>query len=148
MSEHLFEATIQKSHMWVNEVADELRLDSHTGYAALRAVLHALRDRLTVESVAQLGAQLPQLVRGFYYEGWRPSGKPLKEREKAEFLTHIRLEMAKTRVPNADPEQVAKAVFKVLTANVTIGEIEDVIAVLPHGLKDLWPTMARGARPA
>jgi len=30
----------------------------------MRATLHALRDRLTVEEVAQLGAQLPMLVRG------------------------------------------------------------------------------------
>ena len=42
----------------------------HKAYLALRTVLHALRDRLTLEEAVQLGAQLPMLVRGFYYEGW------------------------------------------------------------------------------
>jgi len=35
--------------------------------------LHALSDRLTVQEVAQLGAPIPMLIRGFYYEGWVPS---------------------------------------------------------------------------
>lgn len=39
--------------------------DRHAAYLALRATLHALRDRLTVEEVAELGAQLPMLIRGF-----------------------------------------------------------------------------------
>jgi len=43
--------------------------DRHHADVALSAVLHALRDRLTVSEAAQLGAQLPMLVRGFYYEG-------------------------------------------------------------------------------
>jgi uncharacterized protein (DUF2267 family) len=61
----------------------------HKAYLALRATLHALRDRLTVEEVAQLGAQLPTLIRGFYYEGWDPTGKPLRVRHKEQFLARL-----------------------------------------------------------
>ena len=43
----------------------------------------------TVNEVAALGVQLPMLVRGFYYEGWKPADKPLRERKKETFLTHI-----------------------------------------------------------
>jgi uncharacterized protein (DUF2267 family) len=39
-------------------------------YAALRAVLHALRDRLTIAEAAHLAARLPMLIRGIYYHGW------------------------------------------------------------------------------
>jgi hypothetical protein len=60
----------------------------------LRATLHALRDRLTVEEVAQLGAQLPMLIRGFYYEGWDPTGKPLRERHEEQFLVRISREFS------------------------------------------------------
>ena len=36
--------------------------DRHEAYLALRATLHALRDRLTIEETAQLAAQLPMLI--------------------------------------------------------------------------------------
>jgi uncharacterized protein (DUF2267 family) len=103
----------------------------------LRTTLHALRDRLTVEEVAQLGAQLPMLVRGFYYEGWDPTGKPEKVRHKEQFLTRIGQEFKND--DSVDPEVVARAVFFVLSHRVTQGEIEDVKHILPEELRSLWP---------
>ncbi|MFF7206569.1 DUF2267 domain-containing protein [Streptomyces sp. NPDC008141] len=47
-------------------------------YAALRAVLHGLRDRLPVDGAAHCGAHLPILIRGVYYDGWKPSERPVK----------------------------------------------------------------------
>jgi len=138
----VFDTTLQKTHAWLGEVMQELGTDDrHKAYLALRAVLHALRDRLTVEEVAQLGAQLPMLIRGFYYEGWDPTGKPLKERHKEEFLRHIYRYFKTTRYgePDVDPEQVARAVFRVLARRVSEGEIEDVVRILPRELRELWP---------
>ena len=83
----VFDTTLQKTHLGLNDLMEVLVCpDRHRAYRALRATLHALRDRLTVDEVAQLGAQLPMLIRGFYYEGWDPSGKPLRERHRAQFL--------------------------------------------------------------
>jgi len=48
--------------------------------------LHAVRNRIGPENAAHLGAQLPMLIRGLYYEGWDPTGKPTKERHEAQFL--------------------------------------------------------------
>ena len=138
----VFDTTLQKTNAWLKEVMDELgNSDRHQAYLALRAVLHALRDRLTVEEVAQLGAQLPMLIRGFYYEGWDPTGKPVKERHKEDFLRHIHDYFKTTRYgePNVDPEQVARAVFRVLARRVSAGEIEDVVRILPTELRELWP---------
>jgi uncharacterized protein (DUF2267 family) len=84
-----------------------------------------------------LGAQLPLLVRGFYYEGWHPSDKPLKERKKAAFLAHIAA--AFPNEPEVDPEQVTRAVFQVVAKHVTAGEIEDVKHMLPAEVRELWP---------
>ena len=134
----VFETTLQKTNRWLNELMQVMGLkDRHRAYLALRAVLHALRDRLTVEEVAQLGAQLPMLIRGFYYEGWDPSGKPLKERHKEQFLARIMHEL-RGDYP-IDPEQVSRAVFRVLEKRVTEGEIEDVQHILPRDVRELWP---------
>jgi uncharacterized protein (DUF2267 family) len=134
----VIETTVQKTHLWLKEIAEELGTpDRHRAYRALRAVLHALRDRLTVDEAAQLGAQLPMLVRGIYYEGWDPSHKPLKERHKEEFLAHIRRDFRDE--PAVDAEQLARAVFAVLARRVTEGEIEDVKHILPKELRELWP---------
>lgn len=134
----VFDTTIQKTASWLNELMRLLGWqDQHKAYLALRATLHALRDYLTVEEVAQLGAQLPMLIRGFYYEGWDPTGKPLRERSKAQFLDRIRQEFRSDR--SIDPEQVARAVFTVLAKHVSAGEIEDVKDILPDEIRDLWP---------
>src|ERR671934_238634 len=74
-----FDTTLEKTDAWLNELSDELgTANRHQAYEVLRAFLHALRDRLPVESAAKLGAQLPMLVRGFYYEGWNPTHTPDK----------------------------------------------------------------------
>jgi uncharacterized protein (DUF2267 family) len=134
----VFETTLQKTDSWLKELMQVLGWqDKHKAYLALRTNLQALRDRLTVEEVAQLGAQLPMLIRGFYYEGWDPTGKPLRERHKEEFLARIEQQFRDDE--SVDTEQVARAVFTVLSNRVSEGEIEDVKHVLPTELRELWP---------
>jgi uncharacterized protein (DUF2267 family) len=134
----LFDATLQKTDEWLNHLKRLLPTDDrHVAYLALRATLHALRDRITVEEGAQLGAQLPMLVRGFYYEGWDPSGKSLKIRHRQEFLDRVTSELA--YVNDRDPEEIVRAVFTLLVQRVSYGEIEDVKHVLPEDIRDLWP---------
>jgi uncharacterized protein (DUF2267 family) len=133
----VFDTTLQKTFVWLNDIMAELdSKDRHLAYLALRATLHALRDRLPVGEAVHLGAQLPMLIRGFYYEGWTPSGKPLKE-HRAQFLSAI-LGCFGAGVP-PDPERVAHAVFKVLARHVTAGEIEGVKQLLPKDIRSLWP---------
>ena len=134
----VFDRTLHKTHEWLKQLMEALPTDDrHVAYVALRATLHALRDRITVEEVAHLGAQLPMLIRGFYYEGWDPTGKPLKVRHREEFLARIGEELkGGTRI---DPEAAATAVFAVLAARLAGGEIEDVKHILPAELRDLWP---------
>jgi uncharacterized protein (DUF2267 family) len=133
-----FESTIQTTNIWFNDILERLGWgqDHHRAYHALRAVLHALRDRLPVEQSAALAAQLPMLVRGFYYEGWHPHGKPVKERHKEEFLAHIAAAFRDD--PDVDPEQVTRAVFQVLSKHVSSGEIESVKRSLPTEVRSLW----------
>src|SRR5574341_840897 len=110
----VIDTTLHKTRTWLNDLMNELEWEGepHKAYLGLRAVLHALRDRLTIEEAVQLGAQLPMLIRGFYYEGWKLTGKPVKERHKEEFLDHIAA--AFRNDDTVDPEKVMRAVLKVL----------------------------------
>jgi uncharacterized protein (DUF2267 family) len=92
---------------------------------------------LTVQEAMQLGAQLPMLVRGFYYEGWNLKNKPHKERHKEQFLDHVR-ETFRDDV-TVNPQQVVRAVFRVLQRHTSPGEIDDVRHVMPKALQELWP---------
>jgi uncharacterized protein (DUF2267 family) len=138
----VFDTTLQKTNQWLNDLMQLLDWrDKSKAYLALRATLHALRDRLPIDEVAQLAAQLPMLVRGFYYEGWDPTGKPEKERNKEQFLAHIARYFQDDEV--VDPEQVARAVFTVLAKHVSEGEVQDMRRVLPSALRSLWPPPAQ-----
>ena len=70
---------------WVNEVAKEFDTDDRGSFAygVLRAWLHTLRDRLTVEAAAHFAAQLPDLIRGVFYAGWHPCAVPVKYNAEA-----------------------------------------------------------------
>jgi uncharacterized protein (DUF2267 family) len=130
--------TVEKTHDWLRELERLGRFGSEQeAYSNLRAVLQALRDRLTVDEAAHLAAQLPTLVRGVYYEGWRPSASPTRERSRDEFLDAI--ERRFTRPEGSDPEHAARSVFQLLDRKVSEGEIDDVRNMLPHEVQELWP---------
>jgi uncharacterized protein (DUF2267 family) len=141
----VFDRTIHKTNTWLKELMETLDYaDRHEAYRALRATLHALRDRITIEEVAQFAAQLPMLIRGFYYEGWDPTGKPLKERHVDEFLARIEQELGPDPI---DSERIARAVFLLLANRISEGEIEDIEYILPKEIRNLWPTKVDQARP-
>lgn len=140
----VFDRTVQKTNVWLRELGEALYLDdAHDTYAALRAVLHALRDRLPPAEAADLGAQLPLLLKGVYYDGWRPGATPVKIRDRQEFLDGIRTAVS-DRMPRADAERIVRAVFELLASHVSAGEIEQVVGSLPEQLRDLWPLTAAG----
>jgi len=63
----VFDASLQKTQVWLNDLMSELDWQDKPQKAALalRTALHALRDRLTGEEAVHLGAQRPILIRGF-----------------------------------------------------------------------------------
>jgi len=124
------ETTVHTTDLWLRDLMEDLGWqDRCRTYRALQVVLHALRDRLPVEAVAALGAQLPLLVRGIYYEGWRPGGKPLEEIENEDFFAHIAAAFRNN--PEVDAKRVAQAVYNVLKRYAPSGEIRDERLILP-----------------
>jgi len=142
----VFDRTLHKTNVWLKELMEALDSpDRHAAYVALRATLHPLRDRLTIEEAAHFAAQLPMLIRGLYYEGWDPTGKPVKERRREEFLAVIERDVAPY---GFDSERVARAVFLVVANRISEGEVEDAEHVLPREIRNLWPsTVPHSRRP-
>lgn len=134
----VFDTTVQKTNRWLGEATGVLDQDKHTAYLAFRSTLHALRDRMTVEEVAHFAAQLPMLMRGFYYEGWDPTDKPQRVRTREEFLACITQELHGAD-HLLDPEVLARAVFAVLDKRITRGEVDRLKASLPEKIRELWP---------
>jgi uncharacterized protein (DUF2267 family) len=132
-----FDHSLQLTNLWLKDLMARLGTsDRHLAYLALRTTLHALRDRLTVDEAAHLGAQLPMQIRGFYYDGCHAAGKPLKDHAKEAFLAHV---AAEAHALDFDPEPAVRAVFGLLAARITAGEIEDVKSILPGPVRELWP---------
>lgn len=137
----LFSETIAKTGHWIDEVMLATGLtDPHHAYSALRAVLHVLRDRLTVDEAVNLGAQLPMLVRGFYYDGWRPAGRPMKHRHKAQFLGLVAT--AAPSLNELEVERAVRGVLALLSHHVSAGEIRHVRDQMPAEVRELWELAA------
>ena len=130
----VIDRTVEKTNIWLNDLAEELGSDDRkAAYRVLRAYLHAVRDRLTVNEAAQLAAQLPELIRGAYYEGWVPARTPVKYRTVDEFLLRVARE---AQLPGETQASYAcSAAARVLRRHVSQGEIEDVVSVFPEEMR-------------
>jgi uncharacterized protein (DUF2267 family) len=132
---------VQQAQVWLKELRDNGDLaDEAAAYSVLRAILHQLRDRLTPDEAVDFAAQLPLIVRGVYFEGWRPRQTPEKLRSRQDFLDGV---ATKLRPHPIAAEAAARDVFALLAHHCDIGEIADIIAQLPSELKALWPETAR-----
>jgi uncharacterized protein (DUF2267 family) len=128
------------ARQWLREVAAELYTnEGKDAWTAFREVTHLLRDHLPDTEGAQLAAQLPMLLRGVWYEGWRP-GPHARVKDGEAFLEALRVRLDRTRP--MDPALAVRAVTNVLRRHVSRGELEDVIHVLPGAIKPLFRELA------
>jgi uncharacterized protein (DUF2267 family) len=127
--------SVQKTHEWLNELAAELGTDERTAWRILRAYLQVLRDRLTIDEGAQLAAQLPQLLRGAFYEGFDPGRQPEKIRDREVFLARLG---ERAQIEDASAVATAAAIATgVLRRHIAAGEIDDVLSQLPAEIREV-----------
>jgi uncharacterized protein (DUF2267 family) len=142
----VFDKTLHTTNLWLEQIMADLGPDRQVAWHALGAVLHTLRDRLPLGLVVHLGAELPMLVRGLYYDQWHPSDKPLKERSGEEFLKHVQERLAGVRPVNATT--ATQSVFGVLDHYVNPDQIGKVRDVLPADVRRMWPASGTTGRHA
>jgi uncharacterized protein (DUF2267 family) len=140
---HVFDHAMAKAREWLKDVEGELELHNlNDAYRAMRAVLHAMRDRLPVNESAELAAQLPMLLMGMYYSGWTPKNKPEKMRTLDEFLDRVLADLPK----GMDPMRVTLGIIKVLERRISQGELDGVRSNFPEGLREIWAETSGAAR--
>jgi uncharacterized protein (DUF2267 family) len=140
----VFDKTLQTTNTWLNEICQLIGPDRQIAWHVLGAVLRTLRDRLPLGLGAHLGAELPLLVRGVYYDQWRPAAEPLKIHTAEDFLDHIAKDLSGIRPVNVN--KATGAVFRVLNHHVNPDQIEKVREALPRDIRDLWPAAAATTR--
>jgi uncharacterized protein (DUF2267 family) len=136
----VFDKTIQSTNIWLDEINDRIGPDRQLAWKVLSTVLHKLRDRLQPELAAHLGAQLPLLVRGAYYDLYEPAKQPTAVKTREEFVEEVAKWLADTRT--VDPVEAIGAVFAVLDRHISAGQVENVRQALPHSIRELWPVTA------
>ena len=133
----VFDKTVQESNLWLKDIMDQLdKDDRHFAYRALRSTLHALRDRIGPQQAVHFSAQLPMLLRGLYFEGWRMTASATKERHLELFLDHVAKEFPGIAL---EAERIVRAVFWTIRNRVNAGEVAKLMEHLPKELRDLWP---------
>lgn len=133
----VFDKSLQVTNIWLNEIMADHGPDRQRAWHILGAVLRTVRDRLPPDLAAHLGAQLPLLVRGVFYDQFQPGRLPDKTRTRDAFLGHVNDGMEGARPVNA--EAAVQSVFKVLSHHLDPGQVKKVRDALPEDIRALWP---------
>ncbi|MFE9093908.1 DUF2267 domain-containing protein [Streptomyces sp. NPDC007264] len=129
-----FNHTIHTANIWLKSVSESLGTeDRHLAHRVLRTWLHVLRDRLTVDVAAHFAAQLPELMRGAYYDGWDPSAVPIKF-DREGYVSRFAQE---ARINAEDVPKTAAAVTTAVRQHVSPGQLEAALEQIPHDIRAL-----------
>jgi uncharacterized protein (DUF2267 family)/predicted transcriptional regulator len=136
-----FDRSIHATNLWLKEISQEIGVERRPAWRVLGVVLRVLRDRLTVEDAAHLSAQLPLVVRGAFYEQYRPAVQPDNMRTRAEFVARVTQGLEGGGKP-VNTEKAITAVFSALQRHVAEAETVKVRHSLPEDIRTLWPPNA------
>jgi uncharacterized protein (DUF2267 family) len=132
-----FDPVLEQASEWIDAITKALgAAQQRSGYAALRATLHALRDSLDMERAAQLGDGLPLLIRGLYYEGWAAGKGSPHILRSVDFLQSVRRGL-RGHAELSGPEDLARATFAALVGFLPQETVDAVARGLPSDIQQL-----------
>ena len=136
--------SIEKTNAWLGDVAASFGTeDRRLAYRVTRSWLHTLRDRLPVPIAAHIAAQLPELLRGVFYEGWNPSKVPIKY-SKDEYIARFAkdAQIHLTEVPRA-----GRLVTSAVGRHLSEGAMNEALGALPADIRRLIAAPPDGTEP-
>ena len=125
-----FDTAVQKGNIWLKDIEKAGGLRSRfQAYAVLRSVLHALRDCLPTAEAVKFSAQMPLLVKGVFFDGWKVTPKPLRL-SRVEFDAHIRRNLKEQT--GVEPYVALKAVLSAIHHHISPSVLETLQPILPR----------------
>jgi uncharacterized protein (DUF2267 family) len=133
------DVSAQQAQIWIDDLERRLDWDKLRAFRFLTTILRTLRDQLPLNEATDLGAQLPTLIRGIYYDQWRPVHYiSVKDPTLPSFLDRIESDLEPE--PIGDTSEAVSAVFGLLSEKISVGEITNVRRSLPTAIHSLWPS--------
>ena len=126
--------SIDKTNVWLSDVARSFGTDDRRmAYRVTRSWLHTLRDRLPVPIAAHLAAQLPDLLRGVFYEGWNPSKVPIKF-GRDEYVARFAKD---AQIHHQEVPKAGGLVTSAMRRHMSSGAIDEALGALPAEIRAL-----------
>lgn len=145
-----FEKFAAEGNEFINELSANLGHENEKGQVGilLRAVLHELRDSLSVAQSLNLISQFPMFLKAIYVEQWKDSGKRARVKTMEEFARKVEEEQRKFGERDFDWNEPTIDLVKTVLNTVynkylTPGQVEDMKAELAVELKQLFPEKAK-----
>ncbi len=139
-----FQKYAQEGQSFINDLAKELGHPeevARTGIV-LRAVLHTLRERITISESFHLLSQLPMFLKAIYVDKWKFSEKPLDIKTKEEFIAEVERHQQQYGEMefswSKSTEEIIQIVLSSLGKYISEGEYEDIIAQMPENIKEIF----------
>ena len=127
-----FNHALHTANIWLADIGTALGTrDRRYTRGVVRAWMHTLRDRVTVDAAAKFGAQLPELLRGVYYDGWEPNKTPVKYNVEQ----YIQRFAAQASIPAVQVPTTAATITEVMADRMSPGQVSETLAELPTDLR-------------
>lgn len=139
-----FNKYAQEGNEFIKDLAEDLGHPEEIGRTGivLRAVLHTLRDRITISESFHLMTQLPMFLKGIYVEDWKYREKPIDIKEKEAFKDEVKKRQEQYGETAFDwgksTDDIIRIVVGSLIDYVSPGELDDVVDQLPKEIKELF----------
>lgn len=134
-----FPDAARQAEVWVAELAEQLHCEQRQAYGALRLVLHALRDCMSLREGVDLANHLPMLLRGLFYENWHPA-----DAKGAQARANLTVEVSKRlRHGEFDAKTVVEEFFKLLEHRLSPNNFAKLDVMLKGGITPIraeWPS--------
>jgi uncharacterized protein (DUF2267 family) len=142
-----FESYASEGNRFIKDVAYELGVDRNQALRVTRAVLHAIRDRMSPDDAIQFAQGLPMALKGIYIDQYDISRTPVIIRRGEKFLDFVRSKAGMSAPADFPTRQsvvnALQAVFRVLESIMDYGQVEQVKHILNLEIVELIEGYAR-----